>query len=206
MRFVTTAFLLSICVAFGGVAFGINPVGPVPETYIGYKIGPVVPSLSLHYFNLNGKFTYSEEDSDGYDYVTRVDWKGSILTPTLGTKVILGASDLRPFARVSLGLPFLTSIDVLATDEDVQADIEEIIEIIRVGLKQPILFTAGAGVEHFFADRFSIGAEFCYRYATAGFNWADFNDRGSGEWDREEVDVRTHFGSTGVGLWLNYYF
>ncbi|MBA7656711.1 hypothetical protein ES703_64638 [subsurface metagenome] len=206
MRLVASIILLSACVAFGGVAFGINPIGPMPETYIGYKIGPVVPSLSLHYFSLNGSVAYREADSDGYDYVFRVDWKGSILTPTFGTKLVLGSSDLRPFARVSAGLPFLTSIDVLVTDEDAQGEIENIIEDIKTGLKQPILLTGGAGVEYFPVERFSIGGEFIYRYATAGFHWEDYRDYGDGDWERQEVDVRTNFGATSAGLWLNFYF
>lgn len=206
MRFVTAIILLSACVAFGGVAFGVNPVGPMPETYIGYAIGPLVPSISLQYISFSGSFSLNEEWSDGDRYVVRADWKASVLTPTFGTKLIMGAADLRPFARVSVGLPILTSLDVLVTDEDAQGYIEDIIEDIKTGVRQPILLTGGAGVEHFFGEHFSIGGEFLYRYATVGFIWEDYRDLGDGEWERDEVDVMTNFGATSAGLWLNYYF
>ncbi|MBN2381001.1 hypothetical protein JXM67_14480 [candidate division WOR-3 bacterium] len=206
MRYVTCIVLLGTCVLFGGVAFGVNPVSSLPETYIGYKFGPVVPSLSVNYLNLNGSFTFSEEWSDGDSYVTRADWKAGVLTPTIGAKLLFGDSDLQPYLRISTGLPLLASLDVIVTDEDAQGFIEELIEDIKGGTKQPMIITGAAGVEFFPVERFSVGGEFLYRYATVGFFWDYYEDYGGGDWERYDVDVRTSLGGTTAGLWLNYYF
>lgn len=206
MRYVACIVLLSSCVLFGGVAFGVNPVGSMPETYIGYKLGPVVPSLALNYFNFNGSFSFREEWSDGDSYVVRADWNASVLTPTIGTKLVLGDSDLRPYMRLSAGFPILTTLDVIVTDEDAQGFIEDVIEDIKDGTKQPMIITGAAGVEFFPVERFSVGGEFLYRYATVGFFWDYYEGYGGGNWERLEVDVRVNFGATSAGLWLNYYF
>jgi hypothetical protein len=103
--------------AFAGVAFGVNPLGSipqlgvggivdiyygdiegleinlkgsVPETYIGYRIGPVVPYLSLNLYHAGFKFEYRDEDYPDDNYTA--EGGGSILAPVIGTRFIFGPS------------------------------------------------------------------------------------------------------------------
>ncbi|TET22586.1 MAG: hypothetical protein E3J71_05555 [Candidatus Stahlbacteria bacterium] len=212
MRVITSLILLTACVAFAGVSFGVNPIGPMPESYIGYKIGPVVPYHYLNIFNTSGHVYYHEEgyreyrDPPNYEYADTLTWSGSIMAPSLGTKVVLGNSELKPFVRLSAGMAFLLSLNAEINDEDDQEEIDEFIQDIKDGIKNPFVLTGGAGVEYFFTDRFSVGGEFIYRYATAGFYWEEYYDWGDGDWERDEVDVSLNLGGTSAGLWFNYYF
>ena len=203
MRAIAALLLVTTCVAFGGVAFGVNPIGPVREVYVGYRIGQVVPQLSLDYGNFNGSLEYRDEDYDE-EYSGKVSI--SVLTPSVGTKLIFGNTDLKPFARASLGIPILSfklDLDLDEYDED-EALIEDFVDIIKEGLGQPFIFTGGAGVEYFFADRFSIGGEFKYRLLTAGGKW-EFTEDDLTNWNGS-IDLGGSIGGTSTALWLNYYF
>jgi hypothetical protein len=210
----------------GGVAFGVNPIGPLPETYVGYKIGPVVPYLSLSFFNHSGRYEdyyerYDEDEFDTtyYEYADTVNWSGSVLAPTLGTKFVFGTTDLKPFVRVSGSMPFLLSVNVEINDDDDQEYIDSLITDFKQDLKPIFMFTFGAGVEYFFAEQFSIGGEFNYRLLTGGWEY-DYYDEWESEyydpiedttyyfqhWRREEYNVGGSIGGTCAGLWLNYYF
>lgn len=215
MRVITSLILLTACVAFAGVAFGVNPIGPMPESYIGYKIGPVVPYLSVNFFNAGGHFHWFEEgyndayDPPNYSDTITADWSGSVLMPTIGSKLVLGTTELKPFVRLAAGMPFLLSLNVDVVDsdyEDAQEDVDEIVADIKDGIRNPFILTGGAGVEYFFTDRFSVGGEFIYRYHTAGFYYEYYYEYSDGDWYRDEVDVQLNIGATSAGLWFNYYF
>jgi hypothetical protein len=203
MRTIAVLLLVTACVAFGGVAFGVNPIGPTREVYAGYRIGPVVPQLSVDYGSLNGSLEYRDEDNDE-EYSGKV--RMSVLTPSVGTKLIFGNSDLKPFARASLGIPILSfklDLDLDEYDED-EALIEDFVDIIKEGLGQPFIFAGGAGVEYFFADRFSIGGELKYRLLTAGGKW-EFTEDDLTYWNGS-IDLGGSIAGTSSALWLNYYF
>lgn len=226
MRSVICFVLITACVAMGGVAFGVNPVGPLPETYIGYKIGSVVPYLSLSFLHHSGNYyeygeSYHEDvlDTTYNEYADTASWSGSILAPTLGTKLILGSTDLKPFVRVSGSMPFLLSLNATVNDPSWQEDIDTLMTNIKKDLKPIFLFTFGAGVEYYFSERFSIGGEFNYRLLTGGWNYEEYDeweyteiDPITGDtliyhhWDRDIIGFGGNVGGTYAGLWLNYYF
>lgn len=213
MRFAISLFLLTTCLAFAGVAFGVNPIGPMPETYVGYKIGPVVPYLSLSLVNAGGRIAYYWEDYDeNYDPPyseggDTIKFNGSVLAPTFGTKLVFGPSELKPFIRLSAGIPFLLTLNAEVSDEDEQEYIDEVIEDIREGMGTTLLLTGGMGVEYYFADRFSIGGEFNYHYLSSGGEWEYSDTATDGSWWwREVYDVSGRIGGTSAGMWLNYYF
>lgn len=226
MRATITLLVLSACVAFGGVAFGVNPIGPMPETYLGYKVGPIVPYLSLSFINHSAHLNYYDEsydewidDTTHYEDEEEVTWKGSILAPTLGGKFVMGTSDLKPFFRISGSMPFLLSLDATVDDPDYQEDIDTALTQIKDGLKPFFLLTAGAGVEYFLSENFSIGGEFNYRLLTGGWEYEyydewveEYIDPVTGDtlyfdhWDREEINLGGIIGGTCAGMWLNYYF
>jgi len=213
MRAATSMLAVSARVAFAGVAFGVNPIGPMPETYIGYKIGPVVPYLSLSLVNAGGRIAYYWEDYDEYydppyrEGGDTITFSGSVLAPTLGTKLVFGSSELKPFVRLSAGIPFLLTLNAEVSDEDEQEDIDEVIEDIREGLGTTLLLTGGVGVEYYFAERFSIGGEFNYHYLSSGGEWEYSDTASDGSWWwRDVYDVSGRIGGTSAGLWLNYYF
>ena len=197
MRFAISFFLLVTCVAFAGVAFGVNPIGPMPETYIGYRIGPVVPQLAVNYGNFSGSFEYRYED-DGEEYTG--EGKISVLAPTLGTKVLFGSSDLQPFIRLSVGMPFLLSlkVDLDVDDPDIEDEVDDFLDELTEGLGPTFIFTGGAGIEYLFDERFSIGGEFKYRLVTVGGEWEFYED--------EFINLSGSIGGTSAGLWLNFYF
>jgi hypothetical protein len=223
MRVITSLILLTACVAFAGVSFGINPLGSipqlgvggimdayygdieglevnmkgsVPETYIGYRIGPVVPYLSLNLYHAGFVFEYRDEDFPENNYTA--EGGGSIFAPVIGTKFIFGPSELKPFVRVSAGMPFLLSLNLEVSDPDVQEDIDTVLTQIKEGTDTPLFLVGGAGVEYYLSDRFSVGGEFNYRLLKAGGEW-EF-------WEDEFVEASGRIGSTSAGLWLNYYF
>ncbi|MBN2381002.1 hypothetical protein JXM67_14485 [candidate division WOR-3 bacterium] len=214
MNRVIALLAIMSCVAFAGVAFGVNPISTMPESYIGYKIGPVVPYLSLNFFNAGGHVFLKEEgyrdyrDPPNYEYGDTVTWSGSVLAPCLGTKIVFGDSELKPFLRLSAGMPFILTwnVEVNLDDDDMEEDVEEIIADARDGLKNPFIVTGGAGVECLLTDRFSIGGEFLYRYVTSGFNYEYYYEYSGGDWYRDEVEIQANFGGTSAGLWLNFYF
>lgn len=213
MRFAITLFLLTACLGFAGVAFGVNPVGPMPETYVGYKIGPVVPYLSLSLVNAGGRIAYYWEDYDEYydppysEGGDTIKFSGSVLAPTFGTKLVFGPSELKPFIRLSAGIPFLLTLNAEVSDEDEQEYIDEVIEDIREGMGTTLLLTGGMGVEYYFAERFSIGGEFNYHYLSSGGEWEYSDTASDGSWWwREVYDVSGRIGGTSAGMWLNFYF
>ncbi len=197
MRVFTSLILLTACVAFAGVAFGVNPIGPMPESYIGYKIGPVVPALSFNFFNVSGSFEYRDVDFDE-EYSGR--GSASIISPALSTKFLIGSSDLQPFIRLSAGMPLLLSVNVELDldDPDYEDEIDSIIDVAKDGLDATLVFAGGAGIEYFFAEKFSIGGEFKYGFVIAGGDWEVY--------ENEFIDVKGSIGRTSTGLWLNYYF
>lgn len=215
MRFVMGLLAISACVVFGGVAFGVNPIGPMPESYIGYRIGPVVPYLSLGFYNASGHDYYYYEYHEEYDgeeiyFYENADtaiWSGSILMPTLGTKVVLGAGDLKPFIRLSGGVPFLLSLKV-EVEEDDQERVDDIIEDLKEN-SRALMIAGGAGVEYYLTERFSIGGEFIYRYISGSTAWDEYDeyeDELYREWERWDYDEVANIGMTSAGLWLNFYF
>jgi hypothetical protein len=197
MRTFIVSLLLAICVGFGAVAFGVNPIGLIPEAYIGYKIGPVVPALSVNFVHFKGSFEYVDEYYDEeYSGIGSI----SMMVPKLGAKILIGSSALQPFLRLSMGLPFIlsTNLELDVDDPDVEDEIDDFIDDVMDGTRQTLILDCGAGVEYFLADQFSIGGEFKYGLLTAGGGWDIYDD--------ESIDVKGTLGGTSTGLWLNYYF
>jgi len=188
MRSIICLLLITACVGFGGVAFGINPIGIIPECYIGYQVGPAIPYFSINYAGFSGSFEYRYNGS-----VDTYEASASVLMPTLGAKLIFGSSDFKPFINFSTGKPFF-AVDVEVDDPYFEDDLDDFID----GLRSTFVFTGGAGVEYFFAEQFSVGGEFRYRLLTFGGEWEFYDD--------EFTDVRGLIGATSTGMWLNYYF
>jgi hypothetical protein len=192
MRYIAALILIATCAAFGGLAFGVNPIGPLRESYIGFEAGNVIPYGSLNFYN--GKESYKRRDADDPEYSDTTIYRAGILIPTAGAKVFLGSgSELKPFVRASVGMPFLLYLRGYDNDYDAQEELDEFKEDLGLML----IYGGGAGVEYFFARSFSIGGEFNYRALSAGLR-----DTYSGVITRTRLNI----GGTSTGVWLNYYF
>lgn len=205
--------LITACVAIGGLTLGANTA---PEPYVGLKLGPVVPYLSLGFVSTSGSYTYHYESfndnlPEGYKEdldADTISWNVGLLSVNLGARVFLSSASVRPFLRASVGMPFPLYLKITDDDEAEQAQFDSLLAKMYEEPEPTITVVGGAGLEAFISSRISIAAEATYRYMFGGMlledSYRENEDASFWETSRRHADFS--LGRLGAALWLNFYF
>lgn len=150
--------------------------------------GSIVPTLSLGYFAVSTKSSWSSD----YDSGER-DYSVHFFMPKVGVRLIgPRTGDLRSYTLVEAFylLPIVSGTDLEAEDKSEARDALDLIGL-----------SIGLGVEYFVSDQFSIsiGSE-------AAFNLVYHTTEYTSEWDNYISNTRTILSAVLTNVTLNYYF
>jgi len=158
-----------------GFIFGIKPGFGINSGYFGIKQNNLSFYGGLEYFNSGGTTSIkrTEYDYDEEEVITTTDdysFSFGIYNLFIGVNYYFNQKgSLKPYINLILSKPFITgSVEYDGNEDD---DVEDLIDGISIWGGQ-----IGYGVEYFFNNQFSLGAEFGMRYYYLSYEYKNEED------------------------------
>ena len=146
----------------------------------------VLPNLSLGYFSVSHKSSYSDDfGSDSYDISVH------LFIPSVGVRLLSARTgDLRSYtlAEVFYLLPLVSGSEFTGDDKK---ELRDLLDLIGL--------TLGFGAEYFVSDQFSVGSE-------ASMNLIYHSTERTEDYDNYTSETRTIVSGLLTNFTLNYYF
>ena len=151
------------------------------KTTVGYNVGNLVPYIGFEVLNGSVSEIYEEYESKG---------KALVFMPNIGVKAFLISKEsIKGGLNIGLLKPFI-SVKLEEDGEEVE-DLNELLDNFS-SFGGDLSFFA----EYFFADQFSVGGEFGYRFVNAKITNPDNSNE----------KIKLNLGGTYTSFSANFYF
>lgn len=214
-KLITLLLILSTSYGFSQISFSVAPGLNLNSAQVGYKKGRFMPYISFQKLSVNGKFTeststsYSDPTYQGYESESDIEFKASVLLPSIGTRFYLSDNDkIATSLNIAYTRPIVWGkmIEDGSNNNEIQDEIEK---FSLFGLN------FGFSAEYYLDKKFSIFGEFGLIYIRGRYqdeskeeDYYTTNNNGETVYQtrEEKYDYKLILSPTYSKVGINFYF